>query len=426
MKYIKKEIGPYNIHIIKTDKFKLNRLVIQFKRPLVKEEITLRNLLCDCLTSSTKKYNTERLMNIRTEELYGIPYSGNTYTSGNYAIMSFSMEFLNDKYIKENIFESSIEFMMDILFNPNVHNQQFDSKIFEVNKKTLEESIKCYSDNPRRYSVRRLYDELGKDTPLMYHSAGCLEDLEKITSASLYEYYKSVLQKDIVNIFIIGDLDFDYVKDAIVSKMKINTIKKEKGKHYIEHKNFRKRSKSIIEQKDINQSKLVIGCKLKNLTPFEASYVANIYSFILGGSANSILFKNLREKHSLCYYITSSINKVNNVLLIESGIDKKDYKKCVRLIKKELKNISLGKFDEKFIDNGKTTYINACHELCDNPRDLLNIYITNEYLGTDSLEKREKEIQKVTKSDIISFANKVYLDTIYLLEGTEENGNKIK
>ena len=67
----------------------------------------MRNLLCDCLTCATKKYNSERLMNIRTEELYGIPYNGITYLSGNFSIMSFSMEFLNDKYIKDSILEDS-------------------------------------------------------------------------------------------------------------------------------------------------------------------------------------------------------------------------------------------------------------------------------------------------------------------------------
>lgn len=424
MKYIKKEIGPFNIHIVQTEKFKTNRISIYFKRPIVKEEITIRNLLCDCLTSSTKKYNTERLMNIRTEELYGIPYNGSTYLSGNFSIMSFSMEFLNDKYISNSILEDSISFLMDILFDPNVKDNKFDEKIFEVNKKTLEESIKSFSDNPRKYSVRRTYEELGEKTPLSYHSSGYLDDLDKITSKSLYEYYQSVLIKDIVDIFVIGDINIDEIKNIIISKMKINTIKKTKGSHYINHLSFRKRSKTIIEKKDINQSKLVIGCKLKNITPFETNYVSNLYSYILGGSADSILFKNVREKHSLCYYINSSVNKLSNVLIIESGIDKNDYKKAVRLIKKQIKNMALGKFEEKYIENGKITYLNACKELCDSPRDLLNIYISNEYLGTDLLEKREKEINKVTKNDIIKFANKVYLDTVYLLEGIDQDGKK--
>lgn len=424
MKYLKSEIGPFNLHIIKTEKFRTNRIIIHFKRPVVKEEITMRNLLCDCLTCATKKYNSERLMNIRTEELYGIPYNGMTYLSGNFSIMSFSMEFLNDKYIKESILEDSLDFMMDILFNPNVIDNKFDELSFNINKKALEESIKSFGDNPRKYSVRRIYEEMNPDGPLSYHSEGYLDDLNQITRESLYEYYKSVLKKDIVNVFIIGDFDVNEVRKMITSKMKINTIKRFKGSHYVEYQTFRKRSRTVIESKNINQSKLVIGCKLKNLTPFESNYVSSLYSYILGGSADSVLFKNVREKHSLCYYVSSSINKVNNTLLIESGIDGKNFKKTVKLIKKELKNMQQGKFDEKYIENGKITYLNACQELCDSPNSLLNLYISNEYLGTDLLEKRKQEIQKVTKNDIVRFASKVNLDTVYLLEGIDQDGNK--
>lgn len=423
MKHKKYEIGPYNLHIIQNSKFKVNRFVVQFKAPLIKENMTKRILLKNVLLSSTKKYNTDRLMNIRTEELYGLPYGGSVYKSGNFHIMGLDMEFLNDKYIPESIFEESINFMMDILFNPNVENKKFDEKIFEINKENLRQSIESADDNPGRYSTKRLLEEIDKDSPISYHSCGYLEDLELITNENLYEYYLDVLKKDVVDIFILGDFDIDYVKNIMISKVKINTIKKKMGDHFIKHTSFRKRSKSVIESKSFNQSKLAIGCKLKDLTQFEINYVSNIYSYILGGSADSLLFKSVREKNSLCYYISASIDKVSNGMIITSGIDKKDYKKAVRLIKKAVKDMTLGKFDDKYIENGKTTYLNACKELSDSPSSLLGMYISNEYLGTDLLEEREKQILKVTKNDVVEFAKKVYLDTVFLLEGNDKDGN---
>ena len=421
MKYKKIEVGPYNLHLIKTEKFKCNKFLVQFKEPLVKENITKRKLLKDILISSTKKYNTERLMNIESEELYGLPFGGSTYISGKFHIMTFEMEFLNDKYIDESIFERCLNFMMDILFNPNTNDNKFDEKTFNINKENLKKQIESANDNPRNYSARRMLEELGGDSSISYHNAGYIDDLEEITNENLYEYYESVLKSNIVDIFLLGDFDLNDAKNMITEKFKINIIKKPTSDHFVNHETFRKRCKGVIEQKDINQSKLVIGCKLKDITPFERNYVSNIYSYILGGGADSILFKNVREKHSLCYYISSSIYKVTNLLVIESGIDKKDYKKCVRLIKKELKNMAIGNFAEKYIENGKTTYLNACQEISDSIGMLLNVYISNEYLKTGLLEEKEKEIMKVSKRDVIEFAKKVYLDTVYLLEGTDKN-----
>ena len=47
--------------------------------------------------------------------------------------------------------------------------------------------------------------------------------------------------------------------------------------------------------------------KLDGLTDFERNYVLPIYGYILGGGPDSRLFKTVREKHSLCYTVSSSI-----------------------------------------------------------------------------------------------------------------------
>ena len=421
MKYRKFEIGPYNLHIIKTDRFKVNRMVIQFKRKIKKEEVTIRNLLSDVLVSSTRKYNTQRLLNIKTEELYGMPYGSSTYLSGNYGIIKFSMEFLNDKYTLEPIFSEAINFMMDILFEPNIINDGFDEENFNIDKRNMENNIKSLSDNPDAYSKIKLLEELGDKSPVGYNSIGYLEDLEKITPHSLYKYYLDVIKKDKVDIFVIGDLDFDEVKSVITSKMKINTIKRNDVNHTIKHSSFRSRAKKKLEKKDIKQSKLMMGFKIKNPSSFEINSVSTIYSYILGGSADSLLFKNVREKHSLCYYVSSNIYRVSNIMIINSGIKAKDSNKVIRLIKKEIKKMSLGKFDDKYIDNGKEMFINACSEVYDTPSDLLNVYISNEYLKSGLIDDKKKEIMKVTKKDIMNFASKIYLDTIYILEGDDSS-----
>ena len=72
MIYSKKEIQNANLHIIKTDKFKTITVNVRFKRPLVKEEITKRNFLVNCLMESTKKCPTRRLLEIESEELYNL------------------------------------------------------------------------------------------------------------------------------------------------------------------------------------------------------------------------------------------------------------------------------------------------------------------------------------------------------------------
>ena len=42
MEYLKKEYGAYNLHLIKTNKFKTITVRVSFRNPNKKEEVTLR------------------------------------------------------------------------------------------------------------------------------------------------------------------------------------------------------------------------------------------------------------------------------------------------------------------------------------------------------------------------------------------------
>ena len=153
------------------------------------------------------------------------------------------------------------------------------------------------------------------------------------------------------------------------------------------------------------------------MTDFELRYVLNVYSYILGGGPDSKLFKTVREKNSLCYSISSVGQPLNSILTIRAGIDKKDFKKAISLIKREVYNMKKGNFSDDDIIKAKITYINSLKELEDNPESLLSLYAGIEYLKSDTLEDRFTKINRVTKEDVIKLSSKIHLDTIYLLEG---------
>ena len=105
MKYKKISTYSYNLHIIKTDKFKTVTVKMNFKRELNKEEIPYRNMIINMLCESTLKYPTKSLMNIATEDLYELCYRGMNYISGKYNIMGFDVTFLNEEYTVTSEFD---------------------------------------------------------------------------------------------------------------------------------------------------------------------------------------------------------------------------------------------------------------------------------------------------------------------------------
>lgn len=417
MKYTKTNVGPYNLHVINTDKFKTIKIKINFKKLMTKKDITFRRFLSDLLLESSKNYPTKRDLAIACENLYDLGMGINTYLSGNYNIISFSANYIDSRYLEEDIEEDVIKFISDVIFNPDVNNGAFNNKSFDMIKKQYNEELESYKDNPKKYSLDRMYEEMDNKSVLSYRTIGYQDDLDSITPTNIYEYYENVLKSDLIDIFVIGNVDNNKMKRILLDNFKIKTIKKSGISHSITHKNYHKRAKVKKEEADFTQSQLVIGMKTIDLTDFEQKYVSPIYSYILGGGPSSKLFKNVREKKSFCYSINSQFKGVYNICVIRAGINKKNYDDALKVIKKQIKDMEKGIFEEKEISAGITTYIDSCKQISDYQAELVNLYMNHEYLGSDLIDDRITNIKKVTKEDIINFAKKVHLDTIFLLEG---------
>ncbi|MBE6144917.1 MAG: insulinase family protein [Firmicutes bacterium] len=419
MNYEKVNTIAYNLHLIKTNKFKNIKIKINFKRKMVKEEIVYRNMLVNLLMESTKNYPNARLIEIASEDMYNVGFGSNSSSSGNFHIMSFECNFLNEKYTEEGMNEKSLQFFLDFIFNPNVDDEGFNEKAFNISKSILRDDIVSYDDSPGRYSNTKLLELMVPKTPLSYNSFGYIEDLEKVNSKNLYEYYQNVLKKDLIDIFVIGDIDKNEIKKLIKDNFKIKTLKKENSNHFLENKKYKSRFHVVKETKELEQSILLMGYKLEQMTKKEKMYVSYMYSYILGGGPDSKLFKIVREKNSLCYSISASIYGVSDLMIIRSGINAKDANKAIKLIKQQVKKMQKGEFDLEDIEKARTTYLSSLKGLEDYPSSILNMYVSKEYLDYDVATERLKEIEKVTKEDIINLAKKIHPDTIFILEGSK-------
>ena len=247
-----------------------------------------------------------------------------------------------------------------------------------------------------------------------------MEDLNKITSENLYSYYNKFIESSNVDIFIIGNIEIEEVEKMIEEKFQFTNKNQESKYPLLPTLNNRKKRKEIIETDNTNQSKLAITCRIESMTDKERNYVLNLYNSILGGSTDSKFFKNIREKYSLCYYATTGANKLDNILLISSGITKENYNKMLILIDKEMDDIKKGYITEDELINAKKYYLSGLEEIEDSPNQIIASYYAIDKLKADSIEERKEKIKDITKEEIVALANKIYIDTVYLLGGDKK------
>lgn len=423
MEYIKKDLGSYRLHMIKTTKFKTIRVKVSFRRPIVKEEITIRNVLTDILVQTSNKYKTRRDLAIKAQDLYAASVSSGNTRIGNYINTDIILAVLNDRYTEDGNFSDALDFLHDLIYDPNIENECFNEEQLNIIKARTKTSLESLKEDSSFYSLIRLLEVMGGDSPMSYRTVGYNEDLDLVDSKKLYKYYLDMLKKDLMEIFIIGDIDFEEMEELVRSKFAVKTFKKCRTKYYLGETKPRSRKKTVIETDENNQSKLAIGARLNGLTMYERNYPLTLYNIILGGGEDSKLFRNVREKNSLCYYINSVPQKLDSILIIRAGIDKKNIKKTVSLVEKEMNAMKHGKVTENDLSMAKEFFTTAIDSLLESQLSILDHYYMMELLGTDDIETRLKKMNEVKLSEIIKVAKKVKIDTVYCLEGVNNERN---
>ena len=421
MKYYKEKIKKgIEFHKINTNKFKTNLFAVFLTTPLKKETVTMNALMPLVLKRGTNRLNSQELISEKLEEMYGAGFDCGIEKSGNNQVIKFYVESLNDEYIpeKKDMIEESFNILFDIIFNPFTKENKFNKEYVEGEKNKLKKIIESKIDNKAGYALDRCIEEMYKNKPYGLYKYGYIEDLENINEENLFNYYNELVKKCKIDIFISGKVD----KETIDKVKNNELIKKlnERQPDYIKNgDNEKKENLELIvveESMDVMQGKLVLGLDILNINE-EEKYAVSIYNIILGGSANSKLFQNVREKASLAYTAGSSYLRQKNNILIRCGIEIQNYQKTVEIIKQQLKDMEEEKFNEDDINNAKNIIISTVDGIEDSQDSEISYYFSQELTSNFvSIKDYIKNINKVTKENVVTIAKKIKINTIYFLK----------
>ncbi len=424
MKY--KEIGikkGIKLHLIQTDKFKTNLIAVFLTLPLTQENVTKDALISAILRRGSKNMPTLTQINQELEEMYGASFDCGIDKTGDNHILKFYLESINDKFIpnkNENILKQSIDKLLEIIFNPLTENNKFSEEYLMQEKENIKRIINGRTDNKALYAYERCIEEMYKDKPYGLYKYGNIKDLENINAKELYEYYKNMINECKIDIFVSGDIKIDTEK-MLIENENIRNLKEREANYILNNIEKKEEAKEteVTEEMDVIQGKIVIGLDL-TLNNVEQKYDALVYNAILGGTANSKMFQEVREKASLAYTAGSNYSKYKSNIFIKCGIEIKNYQKALKIIKKQLKDMEDGNFSEEDIANAKKGIISTIKSIDDEQDTEITYFFGQELSGEKiSIDEYIKKIENVTKENITKIAKSLKINTIYFLKNIE-------
>lgn len=410
------------LHSIQTNKFKTNLISVFITTPLVRENVTKNALIPAILRRGTKNMLTQEQISKKLEEMYGAEFDCGVEKTGDNQVIKFYLESLNDKFLpeKEDLLNKSIDVLLEIILNPLVEKEMFKNEYLESEKSNLKQLIEAKIDNKDLYAFEKCTEKMYEGKPYSLYKYGFAEDLDKIEGKDIYNYYKNLIDTAKIDIFVSGEFNEKEIIDMLIKNENINKLKERLPNNIInkeetEIKEEINKPKIVEDIMNVTQGKLVIGMEIKNMKKDER-FIATLYNTILGDSANSKMFQNVREKAHLAYSARSTYVRPKNDIFIRCGIEIDNYQKALNIIKEQLDDMKNGNFSIDDINNAKKYIISAVNSVDEEQDTEITYYLGQELAASEcTLENYKENVEKVTKEQIQDLASRTQINTIYFL-----------
>lgn len=399
--------------------FKTSRLTLNLVTGLDRASASANALLPAVLRRGTVRCPDMESLSAVLDTLYGANIDYTVRKKGERQCVGFAAGFIDDGFTPhgEKLLEPVAQQLGELLLEPVTRDGCFLSEYVDSEKANLIDAIRALKNDKRDWADIRLMQEMCAGEPYSVLRLGDEETAGAITADALYRHGQELMASSRVELIYCGGAEERRVEDAVLSALARLPRGSQTPLPPVRRAAAPETPRCIIETMDVTQGKLAMGYRCTS-DDYPAMVLANL---IFGGTSNSKLFLNVREKHSLCYYASSSYARSKGILTVSSGVEVTDFERVEEEIERQLHAVQQGDWEDWEQEGALQAIRTSLLSLTDSQGALENFYLGQIASGaTETPEELASSLQQVTKERIVAAARTVTPDTVYFLRGKEE------
>lgn len=335
------------------------------------------------LFKGTKNRSDEQL----NEELEALGGEYNAYTD--YDATVYTISCLMEE------FENAVELLGDM-----VVNSSFDKEEIEKERGVILSEIKTSRDDIEDFSFKNVNKIAFEKSGLKYEVTGIEEDVSKFTREEIVNYYKMHYTPKNSLITMVTSLEHNEAIKLVEESFGSWKGEKPVNKPIIKEDN--KPIKEISYKNDLEQSTIVYLYTFNNITK-DDELPLRILNHRLGESANSLLFREVRENRGLAYDIYTHLEITNNIktLYIYTAVSEENIEEAENAINMTLSNVIEGKIQigERDLDIMKKVHKTAVISTLEDSAELCN-YMLHQDLEGEDIYEFVKDMDRLNNLDV--------------------------
>lgn len=400
-------------------RFKTSRMTVQLIAPLQREIAAANALLPAVLRRGTVRCPDMESLSAALDTLYGANIDYTVRKKGERQCVGFAAGFIDDAFTPhgEKLLEPVSAMLGELLLDPVTHGGRFLSSYVESEKANLIDAIRGLKNDKRDWADIRLMQEMCAGEPYSVLRLGDEETAGRITNQSLYVHGQALMASSRVEVIYCGSAEAQRVEDAVLTALAALPRGAQTALPEVQRIQAPDTPRRIVETMDVTQGKLAMGYRCSS-DDYPAMVLANL---IFGGTSNSKLFLNVRERLSLCYYASSSYARSKSILTVSSGVETADFERAEAEIGRQLQAVQQGDWEDWEQEGALQAIRASLLSLSDSQGALENFYLGQIAAGVEETpEELAAALEQVTKERIVAAAQTVKPDTVYFLRGKEE------
>ncbi len=399
-------------------KFKTSLLSAQFVTPLREETASAYALLPSVLRRGTVSCPDMGSLSARLDELYGARIETTVRKKGENQCVGFVASLIDDSFAPggEKLLEPVAELLGELICDPVTERGRFVPSYFESEKTNLLDAIRSLVNDKRDYADSRLLREMCAGEPYGIPRLGGEAGAESVQPKQLYALYQELISTARLELIYSGSAPQRRVEQALLSALAALPREQVRDIALYRPHPARQEVLRVEESLDVTQGKLGMGFACGS-DDYAAMMVGNT---LFGGSSNSKLFMNVREKLSLCYYASSLYHRQKRLITVSSGIEFQNFQRAYDEILAQLEAVKNGKLEDWEMEGAQSTLLNAYASMEDSQGKLENFYLGQAATGqSETPEELADQVREVTGERVRRAMETVRLDTVYFLRGEE-------
>ena len=399
-------------------KFKTGLLSAHFLTPLDRGSAAVRALLPAVLRRGTVGSPDMGAISARLDRLYGAELDYTVRKKGECQCVGFVGSFIDDAYALggEKLLEPVAELMGEMILAPVTRSGRFLPDYVESERDNLADAIRSIRNDKRDWADLRLLQELCTGEAYGVSRLGDEKSVEKTSPQKLYAEYRRLVASAPMELFYCGSAELSRVEDALLNALSALPRQGVAPVPVTERHRPRQETRVVREGMDVTQGKLGMGFSCTS-DDESALLLGNL---LFGGSSNSKLFLNVREKLSLCYYVSSLYHRQKGLITVSSGVEFADFQPAYEEILSQLQALRQGQLEPWELAAAKGVLRSAYAAMEDSQGRLENFWLGQAIEGrSDSPEDLSQEMEETSAERIFRAMETVKLDTVYYLERKE-------